>query len=458
MFLLPWVVVRCHLTLPELALNLSMASRKERGRCDHQKNGLRKWLPLYRHALSSVFCWLSSFSLPLASSWRVIYCSQGKANLPANSMQTESQRHLRSPASWSPDGSHIHSLDGLRAVAVGIVVAAHFTKVTAIPGGFGVTIFFAISGFIITRLLLGELDRTGMLDLFAFYRRRVFRLFPAIVVAILAAAAVQDTIGKDWVSWDRALASLFFIQNYYGAGIDGFDGPLKHHWSLSVEEHFYLFFPIVLMFLSTLGWRRTLWGLIGLCFVSVCFRFGYALTLEPVIADDYAYRASECRIESILWGCILALAAHAERYRWIVVQVAKPSMFWVALTVILACFVIRDDIFRSTIRYTFQGAALAVIFAHILFAEQSNILRWVLNLPPVVWIGRLSFSIYLLHHTMNHVAAHFLPWGPHDWPTLLFAVALTMLTAWACYAMVEQPMIKLGKRGKVHRLPTTVNG
>ncbi len=145
------------------------------------------------------------------------------------------------------------------------------------------------------------------------------------------------------------------------------------------------------------------------------------------------------------------MVTHSERHRVVIDQVTKPLAFWIAVAFILMVFLMRDDFSRSTIRYTLQGAALAVIMAHILFAKRSDILRWALNLPPVVWIGRLSFSIYLLHSIMNHVAAHFLPWGPHDWQTWPFAVALTLLASWACYTVIEQPMIRIGKRFTVLR-------
>ncbi len=333
--------------------------------------------------------------------------------------------------------------------AVSLVVAAHFTQIHVILGGFGVTIFFAISGFIITRLLLGELERTTFVNLVAFYKRRAFRLFPAIILSIIAAAAAQGMLDKDWVTWDRAMASVLFFQNYYIAGLEGFPGPLSQHWSLSVEEHFYLVFPIALVGLSTLGWRKTLVGMPIICLVSLCFRIWYVMALEPLVAEDYMYVSTECRIENILWGCILAVVAHEGSFRHIVKMVTKPAMFWLAVAVILAGFIIRDDFFRMTIRYSLQGAALAVIMAHILFAERAPFLRWVLNLPPVVWIGRLSFSIYLLHFTALHVAAHFLPWEVYDWQAWPFAVALTLFASWASYALVEQPMIRLGKRLKV---------
>ena len=110
---------------------------------------------------------------------------------------------------------HIHSLDGLRAVAISIVVASHITKIDGIPGGFGVTLFFVISGFLITHLLLRELDRTGSIDLLAFYRRRFFRLMPAIVTALIVVALIEGHVGKDWIDSRKALASLFFLQNYH---------------------------------------------------------------------------------------------------------------------------------------------------------------------------------------------------------------------------------------------------
>ncbi len=117
--------------------------------------------------------------------------------------------------SCSHDHARIHSLDGLRAMSIALVMAGHFTKINMIPGGFVVTVFFVISGFLITHLLLKELDRTGSIDLLAFYKRRAFRLMPAIVVSMIGVALLQDYVDRDWLNLPRALASIFFFQNYF---------------------------------------------------------------------------------------------------------------------------------------------------------------------------------------------------------------------------------------------------
>ena len=100
------------------------------------------------------------------------------------------------PVPFGPPPARIPSLDGLRAVAISIVVASHFTKINAIPGGFGVTLFFVISGFLITHLLLREFDRTGSIDLLAFYRRRFFRLMPAIVTTLMVVALIEGHVHR----------------------------------------------------------------------------------------------------------------------------------------------------------------------------------------------------------------------------------------------------------------------
>ncbi|MDH3661860.1 MAG: acyltransferase [Alphaproteobacteria bacterium] len=94
----------------------------------------------------------------------------------------------------TPNGSRVHSLDGLRAASISLVMVGHFTKMTMFPGGFGVTVFFVISGFLITHLLLKEMDRTGTIDRWAFYKRRVFRLLPAIVVSMIGVALLQSYV------------------------------------------------------------------------------------------------------------------------------------------------------------------------------------------------------------------------------------------------------------------------
>ncbi|MGI9500199.1 MAG: acyltransferase family protein [Geminicoccaceae bacterium] len=343
------------------------------------------------------------------------------------------------------DGSHIHSLNGLRAVSIFIVIASHYTRIGAIPSGFGVSIFFVISGFLITRLLLGDMERTGSISLPAFYWRRFFRLFPAILTGIVVALGVQELTGHDWVTVDRVIASLFFFQNYWGIAYP-FTGPLGVHWSLSIEEHFYLVFPIALVVFH----RRLGVGFVSIllmiCLAVLLLRGWSVSTFDDIeIAKSTIYKATHYRIDTILAGCILALMAHHESTRAMLQRIVAQYPITLGLAVLIAGHTLNGET-EIAIKHTTQAVGITLIIAGVLFSDRCEFPRWALNLPIAVWIGRLSFSLYLLHMQADHLAAHFLPWGPHDWPTLPIAVALAVLMSWACYAWIEQPMIKAGKK------------
>jgi peptidoglycan/LPS O-acetylase OafA/YrhL len=150
---------------------------------------------------------------------------------------------------------YVPHLDGLRAVSVVLVLLGHFGFGHIIPATFGVTIFFVISGFIITRLFLLEIERTGTLSLRQFYTRRVFRVFPALLSLVVVSAIFFDN------AWPDIVASILFLFNYFN--IFFIERPdraldlLGVLWSLAVEEHFYLFFPLLVFF-----WRRSIRSLV----------------------------------------------------------------------------------------------------------------------------------------------------------------------------------------------------
>ena len=149
---------------------------------------------------------------------------------------------------------NVPSLDGLRALSILIVMASHFVNPHLIPGGFGVLVFFVISGFLITRQLFAELKQANCVSIKNFYLRRVFRLYPVIVVYTLVSVSVYAAGGHK-ITWSEPLSALFYFANYLYAyytipGHTGGSMPFGIFWSLSVEEHFYLFFPLLFVAVS----------------------------------------------------------------------------------------------------------------------------------------------------------------------------------------------------------------
>jgi peptidoglycan/LPS O-acetylase OafA/YrhL len=225
----------------------------------------------------------------------------------------------------------------------------------------------------------------------------------------------------------QVLASIGMAQNYYGALVDP-TGPLSIHWSLAVEEHFYLAYPLLL----GLAWGRATAlrvGGIGLALVlPLLARLWLALD-HPAGAADYVYRATETRLDSIAWGCALALLLMRQETVRVGLVVGAAG-----LALLLAALVIRDPLFQASWRYSMQGIGLALLIAWTIRPVTETIVHRALAAWPMALIGRLSFSIYLLHLPMIALAEHLGVGIPGALVLILTASALS-------YEFVERPFL-----------------
>lgn len=195
----------------------------------------------------------------------------------------------------SLDSGHVPALNGLRALSVLIVLVSHWDLESYVPGGLGVGVFFVISGFLITRLLLAENDEFGSIDVVRFLARRVMRLYPPLLTmvgVVLIYFVVQDRPFDTKAIW----SVLFYYANYFRI----FDPQplsnlsLTHTWSLSIEEHFYLVYPPLLMMFLARRWSL-ISGLIGGCVLSLVLRCVY-YALWGDASSSYIYNATETQI------------------------------------------------------------------------------------------------------------------------------------------------------------------
>jgi peptidoglycan/LPS O-acetylase OafA/YrhL len=318
----------------------------------------------------------------------------------------------------------IPSLDGLRAISIGMVIVAHLAEARdshALWGAYGKTgvrIFFVISGYLITTILLKEHQRTSTIDLREFYFRRAYRIFPAAIVFMLVGVAVC------WreIRWYNVATAFLYLSNY---------DPTRpwmfgHLWSLSVEEQFYFLWPGVLRL-----WRRyqvgILLGVIALspiCHV-VLYYFkvpGGGSVFFPVVANYLAI------------GCLLAVFAP---------KIPKFSGY-LALGMVLV--VMLSPFFPSTTR----GRTLVALFAVeplVLLSIAGIVLHVVrapyrvLNWAPVVWLGNISYSLYLWQE----------PFCPNPRFRPAVAVLLSILAACLSYYLIEVPMLMVrGRRLRGH--------
>ncbi len=312
----------------------------------------------------------------------------------------------------------------MRAVAILLVLASHFGLGNIVPGGFGVTLFFFISGFLITRLLIAEYNNeVGQVAIGAFYIRRFLRLGPALVAMLFCASLSYYFLVGPINPWELS-AAVFYSINYYSLYF-AISMPLQVLWSLAVEEHYYAVYPVTFAYAWKYG-ERFIVGLIVVTAAVLLWRLYLVYGTSTPIWRLY-YR-TDTRIDSILYGAILAGILEIERYNWIVARLGSVKFVALGFSILGLTFVYRDDIFRETARYTLQGVALLPVFYSILFVERFALFRRILEIRPMLWIGRLSYSLYLWHMVVTF-------WVDEAWPSkralshIIVALPLSFLVA-----------------------------
>ncbi len=299
------------------------------------------------------------------------------------------------------------ALDGLRAVAIVLVFLSH-AHVPMFDGAFfGVDLFFVLSGYLITSLLLKEFQQAGRLDFWRFYQRRFLRLAPALLLFLLAYWVFAPLIWPDLTDVDQdVLVSALYLADY---GIAFFDSPntLLHMWSLSVEEHFYLVWPPLLVLLLSQVARRQVWRSILLLAV-----LAWAWRVYWVASGQLFYEIFfrfDTRATGMLLGSMLAAIA-VHRSDWMdALHARQKYLLW--LLPVLPFLIVGykwDDMGALLWGVSlFELAALALIIA---VSKQSGALFDMLSLPALVWLGKMSYGIYLWHYPIVRLLRAHMPW------------------------------------------------
>ena len=282
---------------------------------------------------------------------------------------------------------------------------AHLGLGNIIPGGFGVTVFFVLSGYLITTLLRLEYHESGKIDLTAFYLRRTLRILP-LFYTVLAGAILLRWAGylDGNFNMTSILAQAFHWSNYYliahnANSVIGGTIPL---WSLAVEEHFYLVFPLLYrLSVERMTKQAQLGALLGACLLCVIWRcvliFGmHAPTVRTELGTD-------TRFDCLLFGSIMAIAANPALDSWCWfskrrLDVIAPA----ALACLFFTFLWRNDGFRYTLRFTVQSCALLPLFAYAILSRGSLVFR-ILNNKVMKQLGVLSYALYLIHANGHQV-------------------------------------------------------
>ena len=336
--------------------------------------------------------------------------------------------------------SYNPALDGLRAVAIVLVLLSHAHAPLFDGAFYGVDLFFVLSGFLITTLLLQERQHTGQLDYWRFYRRRLWRLMPALALFLLAYCIFAPLLWPELEDvYSDALVSLLYLADY---GIAFFDSPntLLHMWSLSVEEHFYLLWPPLLMLLVRMTrpgrlWRpvlallllawawRVLWVLLGQQFYEIFFRF-------------------DTRATGLLAGSLLAILL-LEQPAWFQALRQRLTHFmWLVLAVPLLMAQAWDNMNAMLWGMTVVECATAVLLLAAL--ERTGAIYEMLSARVLVVLGKLSYGIYLWHYPVARYLRADLPWPAVVALTLLVSTVLAALSyytveRWALRRRNPQP-------------------
>jgi peptidoglycan/LPS O-acetylase OafA/YrhL len=344
------------------------------------------------------------------------------------------------------DGGHLAGLDGVRGVAILLVLGQHAPTRPLMDGFVGVTVFFALSGYLITTLLVRELQ-AGTIDVRGFYRRRAARLYPALVTVVVATSVVlllhrndlrAGLFHRHRLSVEQILAPAGAAVTYLTSLFDWAGHPFASYdyfnytWSLSLEEQFYLLWPFALLW----GYRRSprLFALLTVSLMGLTLVLDLYLGLSRQVRfDPHEYFGSDTNALPLLIGCLLAIVmangwlSTAVRY---VAPCALPAL------VLLPVLAHRDDSYRPSLVIV-AGTALTLVTLVGVVTQPRSVAGSLLASAPLRWLGERSYSIYLWNvlaqiailHELGHTRVGDVAW-----------IALFVVLAEASFRLVERPL------------------
>jgi peptidoglycan/LPS O-acetylase OafA/YrhL len=346
---------------------------------------------------------------------------------------------------------HRPALDGVRGLAIVLVIIHHVYHMvpwshTVISGGYlGVDLFFVLSGFLITSLIIEEHANTGSVNLARFYMRRALRLLPAVAAALIVAIVVGLLLGFAWIGMTplRFASIVGYFTNWVRAYESGEVWFLSHFWSLAIEEQFYLIWPAFLIGLLSLPRRAAL-------FIATAIAIGSAVLMGAMFLSgseaQRIYTGSDTRAYQLLSGCVAAMALHwgylptwlNEKNR---AALAKASLVFLALMFLR----VRDAYAAMYLGvYALITLCATMLIVHVTL-DQSRITSWFEH-RTLVWFGKRSYGLYVWHFPIYFLIAKVgSPWlAP-------FGVAFAIGVAAISYQYIETPFLRLKSRYAVRQ-------
>lgn len=344
--------------------------------------------------------------------------------------------------------NYIPELDGLRAIAVLAVMVFHIAPLS-LPGGFlGVDIFFVLSGYLITSLLMLEHSTHGSFSLRNFYLRRALRLAPALgfllLIFLLASYCFPQIFGAFSLRLKEAALSALYISNWARAFDFYPQGPfLAHTWSLAIEEQFYILWPLLLMVLlaCSSGERRKIAAAIAVIIILICV--WRVMLIANGATIDRVYNGLDTRGDALMWGALVALLPLRER---IVSWRPSYSLAFFSMLMLLLIYLLHSSSWEAKEHYVWKLPLIYGALAGLIALAASQRLPWwgnILRNPLMVFTGRISYGLYLWHMPILIVL---LKNGFSDGKLLLLVITASYVFAAFSWFVIERPALRLRVR------------
>jgi peptidoglycan/LPS O-acetylase OafA/YrhL len=338
-------------------------------------------------------------------------------------------------------------LDGVRAIAILGVLGVHVHLPFVWGGGYGVDLFFVLSGCLISILLLQEWDVYGRINIKKFYLRRTFRLMPPLFVLLTVYTIVQIVLSRSgrWLI-EGLLAIIFYVANWYE--IYNPLGALQHTWSLAVEEQFYLIWPALLcLFLKLWGKKKGM--IVGLSMGIVLLCVTRAWLWMNGASHGRLWLGTDTRGDALLAGCIAGIVL-----QWNIISHKYEKrikvMAWLSATTIILMLMLFHPRYIDWL-YAGGWTAMNLVMALFIFCvlhQPPPMMRMVLESRPLVWIGKLSYSLYLWHNLVNYAV--------DEWHLPRFSISvkfvLSFIAAMLSYYFIERFGARLKERLMVNAI------
>lgn len=348
------------------------------------------------------------------------------------------------------DNRYVPFLDGFRGYAILLVIFGHFYRDLIKIAQFGVTLFFFVSGFLITKLLIFEYNKAKKINIKEFYLRRIFRLYPALVFMLIVCCVMIYTYGYPIIFTD-IIAGLFYFTNYYlvyfSPILPANNYPLVSGilWSLSVEEHFYFLFPFLFIVLFS---ERNKKFLYFLCVLLIAFLGIRILTIagssDVTKVAKEIYFTTHCRADSILYGCLSSLLIYRYNSTWYINALSHRSYWFLGIILLLSIEIFPSIYFQKTLKYSLQGIGFSLIIPAFLFSFKQGILRKLVENKLIIFIGKLSYSLYLFHWVARAMTNLYFTEKNVYW--YLFGISATLILSLVSFYFVEKPFLRVRRK------------